>query len=155
MDRRFMQEAIRLAREKSLLGEGGPFGAVIVRQGRILARGWNQVLKKNDPTCHAEMVAIRKACRLLKDYRLTGCTIYVNCEPCPMCLAALYWAGIERIVFAATRRDAADLGFVDVFLYRELLLSPHERTIPTWQEMRDEALAVFTEWDRLANKIIY
>ncbi len=155
MDRRFMQEAIRLAREKSLLGEGGPFGAVIVRQGRILARGWNQVLKKNDPTCHAEMVAIRKACRLLKDYRLTGCTIYVNCEPCPMCLAALYWAGIERIVFAATRRDAADLGFVDDFLYRELLLSPHERTIPTWQEMRDEALAVFAEWDRLANKIIY
>lgn len=155
MDQRFMQEAIRLSREKSLKGEGGPFGAVIVQEGRIIARGWNQVLKKNDPTCHAEMVAIRKACRLLKDYRLTGCTIFVNCEPCPMCLAALYWAGIERIVFAASRRDAADLGFVDDFLYRELLLSPHERTIPTRQEMREDALAVFAEWDRLADKIIY
>ncbi|RJX28111.1 MAG: nucleoside deaminase [Desulfurivibrio sp.] len=151
----FMHEAIRLSREKSLLGEGGPFGAVIVRNGKIIARGWNQVLKQNDPTCHAEMVAIRKACRRLKDYNLAGCAIYVNCEPCPMCLAALYWAGIDKIYFAAGRKDAAALGFVDDFLYEELLRQPQDRKIPTEQGMRDDALLVFRQWEKLASKIIY
>lgn len=151
----FMHEAIRLSREKSLLGEGGPFGAVIVRGGTIIARGWNQVLKQNDPTCHAEMVAIRKACRRLKNYTLAGCSIYVNCEPCPMCLAALYWAGIDKIYFAAGRKDAAALGFVDDFLYEELLRQPQDRKIPMEQAMRSEALPVFRQWEKLASKIIY
>jgi guanine deaminase len=151
----FMHEAIRLSREKSFQGEGGPFGAVIVRDGKIIARGWNQVLKKNDPTCHAEMVAIRKACRKLKDYNLAGCSIYVNCEPCPMCLSALYWAGIDKIYYAADRKDAADLGFVDDFLYRELLRQPDTRKMPMEQGMRADALAVFQQWAKLENKIIY
>ena len=151
----FMHEAIRLSREKSLQGEGGPFGAVIVRAGKIIARGWNQVLKNNDPTCHAEMVAIRKACRRLKNYSLAGCAIYVNCEPCPMCLSALYWAGIDKIYFAAGRKDAADLGFADDFLYQELLRQPAGRKIPMEQAMRPEALAVFSQWAKLDNKIIY
>jgi tRNA(Arg) A34 adenosine deaminase TadA len=155
MDPHFMREAIRLSREKSLQGQGGPFGAVIVKNNRIIARGWNQVLRRNDPTCHAEMVAIRAACRKLRDYRLAGCAIYVNCEPCPMCLAALYWAGIDRIYFAATRRDAGELGFADDFLYRELLLPPEQRRVPVEQAMRDEALAVFRQWNALENKIIY
>lgn len=151
----FMQEAIRLSREKSLQGQGGPFGSVIVKNNRIIARGWNQVLRRQDPTCHAEMVAIRAACRKLRDYRLAGCAIYVNCEPCPMCLAALYWAGIDSIYFAATREDAADLGFADDFLYRELLLPPEQRKVPVEQGMRAEALAVFEQWAALENKIIY
>jgi len=151
----FMHEAIRLSREKSWQGEGGPFGAVIVRDGKIIARGWNQVLKKNDPTCHAEMVAIRKACRRLNNYNLAGCTIYVNCEPCPMCLSALYWAGIDKIYFAAHRKDAADLGFADDFLYSELLRQPDSRKMPMEQGMRAEALAVFQQWAKLDNKIIY
>ena len=150
-----MHEAIRLSREKSLQGDGGPFGAVIVRAGKIIARGWNQVLKNNDPTCHAEMVAIRKACRRLKNYSLAGCAIYVNCEPCPMCLSALYWAGIDKIYFAAGRKDAADLGFADDFLYQELLRPPAGRKIPMEQAMRPEALAVFSQWAKLDNKIIY
>ncbi len=151
----FMHEAIRLSREKSLAGEGGPFGALIVRGGKIIARGWNQVLKKKDPTCHAEMVAIRRACSKLKDYNLSGCEIYVNCEPCPMCLAALYWAGIEKIYFAADRKDAGDLGFVDDFLYKELLLPPGLRKMPMEQAMREEALVVFSQWARFDNKVIY
>lgn len=155
MNQRFMQEAIRLSRDKSFKGEGGPFGAVIVKAGRIIARGWNQVLKKNDPTCHAEMVAIRKACRKLGDYNLAGCSIYVNCEPCPMCLSALYWAGVEKIYFAATRQDAATLGFVDEFLYQELLLPVEKRKLPMQQELREEAVAIFAEWDSFEGKIIY
>ncbi|MCG2746370.1 MAG: nucleoside deaminase [Desulfobulbaceae bacterium] len=155
MNPNFMHEAIRLSLEKSLQGEGGPFGAVIVRDGKIISRGWNQVLKNNDPTCHAEMVAIRKACHKLKDYSLAGCSIYVNCEPCPMCLSALYWAGIDKIYFAAGRKDAADLGFVDDFLYQELLRQPDDRKIPIKQAMRTEALAVFKQWAKLDDKIIY
>ena len=150
-----MHEAIRLSREKSLQGEGGPFGAVIVRDDKIIARGWNQVLKKNDPTCHAEMVAIRKACRKLNDYNLAGCSIYVNCEPCPMCLSALYWAGVDKIYFAASRKDAAELGFVDDFLYQELRRQPEARKMPMEQAMRPEALKVFKQWEALDNKIIY
>lgn len=155
MEKRFMREAIRLAREKSMRGDGGPFGAVIVKDEKIIARGWNQVVCKNDPTCHAEMVAIRKACHRLNTFHLDGCSIYVNCEPCPMCLAALYWAGIASIHYAATRSDAASLGFVDEFLYRELLLPPEKRGIPLFQEMREEALAVFQQWSAMENKILY
>ncbi len=150
----FMNEAIRLSLEKSLAEEGGPFGAVIVKNEKIISRGWNQVLVRNDPTCHAEMVAIRSACEILQTYDLSECSIYVNCEPCPMCLSALYWAGIKKIYFAATRKDAADLGFADDFLYQELLLPPEERKIPVMQVMRDEAVAVFKKWEKLETKII-
>jgi len=155
MNSDFMNEAIRLSLEKSLAEEGGPFGAVIVKDDKIISRGWNQVLLRNDPTCHAEMVAIRSACEVLQTYDLSGCSIYVNCEPCPMCLSALYWAGIEKIYFAATRKDAADLGFADDFLYQELKAPPEKRKIPLLQTMRDDAVAVFKKWEKLENKIIY
>ncbi|MBI5557554.1 MAG: nucleoside deaminase [Deltaproteobacteria bacterium] len=155
MNQDFMQAAIKLSREKSWQGDGGPFGAVIVKDGKIIARGWNQVLRKNDPTCHAEMVAIRAASRKLKDYRLTGCAIYASCEPCPMCLSALYWAGVEHIYFAATRKDAAKLGFADDFLYQELQCEPEKRTLPIEQMMRPEAVEVFNQWEKLENKVIY
>lgn len=151
----FMSEAIRLSLEKSLAEEGGPFGAVIVKDDKIISRGWNQVLIRNDPTCHAEMVAIRSACEALQTYDLSWCSIYVNCEPCPMCLSALYWAGIKKIYFAATRKDAADLGFADDFLYQELQAPLEKRKIPMIQTMRDDAVAVFKKWEKLDNKIIY
>lgn len=150
-----MNEAIRLSLEKSMAEEGGPFGAVIVKNDTIISRGWNQVLVRNDPTCHAEMVAIRAACQKLQTYDLSECSMYVNCEPCPMCLSALYWAGIKKIYFAATRKDAGDLGFVDDFLYQELKLAPEKRQIEAIQLMRDEAIAVFKKWEQLENKIIY
>ncbi len=155
MNADFMHEAIRLSLEKSFAEEGGPFGAVIVKNDQIISRGWNQVLVRNDPTCHAEMVAIRSACEALQSYDLSGCSIYVNCEPCPMCLSALYWACIEKIYFAASRKDAADLGFADDFLYQELKAPSAERQIPVIQTMREEAVAVFKKWEKLENKIIY
>ena len=151
----YMKEAIRLSREKSFAGDGGPFGAVIVKDDKIIGRGWNQVIARNDPTCHAEMVAIRDACKKLNDYNLSGCTIYINCEPCPMCLSALYWAGIDKIYFAATKKNAADLGFADDFIYHELQAEPDKRKIMMKQIMQDEAVAVFKLWDKMENKIIY
>ncbi len=155
MNPQFMEEAIRLSFEKSFDGQGGPFGAVIVKDNRIIARGWNRVLVKNDPTCHAEMEAIRAACKELGDYNLAGCSIYINCEPCPMCLAALYWAGIEKIYFAATRKDAAELGFADEFIYQELQLEPDKRKLPMEQVMHKQAVEVFRKWNTLEGKIIY
>jgi guanine deaminase len=155
MNPNFMNEAIRLSYEKSFAEEGGPFGAVIVQDDKIISRGWNQVLIRNDPTCHAEMVAIRSACKVLQSYDLSGCSIYANCEPCPMCLSALYWASIDKIYFAASRQDAAVLGFADDFLYQELQTHPENRQIPTIQTMREEAIVVFKKWQELENKIIY
>lgn len=155
MDKKFMEEAIRLSFEKSFAEEGGPFGAVIVKNNEIIARGWNRVLVNNDPTCHAEMEAIRAACSKLNDYSLQGCTIYINCEPCPMCLAALYWAGIEKIYYAASRKDAAAIGFADDFIYNEISLPPSERKLPMQQDMSADAVAVFEKWNALENKIIY
>ena len=146
MDREFLREAIQLSIEKMLAGEGGPFGALVVRGGRVVGRGWNQVTSTNDPTAHAEIVAIRAACGALGTYRLAGCTLYASCEPCPMCLAATYWARIERIVFAAGRQDAADAGFDDSWLYDEVNRVPTERSIPAEQSLRDEALAAFRAW---------
>jgi guanine deaminase len=151
----FIEEAIRLARARMLEKEGGPFGALVVRDGEIIARGWNQVTSTNDPTAHAEIVAIRAACAKLATFRLTGCTLYVNCEPCPMCLAACYWAGIDRIVHAANRDDAAAIGFADAFIYREICLPAPQRILPMAQEGREEALAVFAEWEQLPDKILY
>jgi tRNA(Arg) A34 adenosine deaminase TadA len=151
----FIDEAIRLAREKMLAREGGPFGALVVRDGEILARGWNQVTSSNDPTAHAEMVAIRKACRRLGDYKLAGCTLYVSCEPCPMCLAACYWAGIEKIVYAAGRQDAEEIGFADKLIYEEVCLPPPARALAMEQTHREAALAVFAEWEKLPDRILY
>lgn len=141
-----MREAIRLAEQGMRHGDGGPFGAVVVRDGEIVGSGWNKVLKTNDPTAHAEIVAIRDACSSVGDYWLEGCRIYVNCEPCPMCLAAMYWARIGSVTYAATRDDAADLEFDDALIYREVCRPPTDRQIETRQCLREEALEVMGLW---------
>lgn len=151
----FLQEAIRLSIEKMRAGEGGPFGALIVRGGEIVGRGWNQVTSAQDPTAHAEMVAIREACRRLGTFRLDDCEIYSSCEPCPMCLSAIYWARLRCLTFAASRHDAAAAGFDDEMLYRELALSPRARRLPSRQALRDEALLAFAEWRAKADKVPY
>ncbi len=150
-----MREAIRLSRQKMLRNEGGPFGAVIVRNGKTVGRGWNRVTSANDPTAHAEVSAIRDACRKLKTFHLEGCVIYVSCEPCPMCLAAIYWARIGKIFYANTRRDAARIRFDDDRIYREIRLPAPCREIPMKQLLRAEALKVFTEWQSKRVKIYY
>lgn len=145
-DERFLREAIRLGREHMRAGDGGPFGCVIVRDGQVIARGWNTVLTANDPTGHAEVNAVRKACRLLGAFQLTGCVVYASCEPCPMCLGALYWTRPARVVFAAGRTDAARAGFDDARLYREMARTPATRRLPMRQMLRAEASAVLREW---------
>ena len=154
-ERQFMQEAIALAVTKMEEGHGGPFGAVIVLHGEIIARGFNRVTSTLDPTAHAEIDAIRKACHFLGRFRLDGCEIYINCEPCPMCLAALYWAGIAKITYAATRRDAAAIGFADEMIYAEIGKDNGDRTIPMVQLMRHEALSAFSAWQAYEKKIPY
>ena len=151
----FMKKAIQLATEHMKAGDGGPFGAVIVRDGKIIAEGWNSVTSTNDPTAHAEIVCIRKACAELMTFDLSGCELVVNCEPCPMCLSAAYWAKIERITYAADRNDAAAAGFNDAFVYEELLKAVHDRTIAMQQLMRDEALQTFELWTTLEEKTRY
>lgn len=151
----FMREAIDLALTMMREGHGGPFGAVIVKNGIVIARGFNQVTSTLDPTAHAEIDAIRKACQQLGQFRLDDCEIFVNCEPCPMCLAALYWAGIKKITYAATREDAEAIGFADNHIYREISKAPEYRTIPMIQIMREEALPAFTSWQELENKTPY
>jgi tRNA(Arg) A34 adenosine deaminase TadA len=151
MRNEFMQEAIRLARES----KGGPFGAVVVKDGRVIGRGSNEVTTKNDPTAHAEVVAIREACRLLGDFQLRGAEIYASCEPCPMCLAAIYWARLDRCYFALTRQDAAAMGFDDEFLYRELALPVGERSLPLVPVGRDVALVLVREWNERPDKVRY
>jgi tRNA(Arg) A34 adenosine deaminase TadA len=151
----FMHEAIRLSLEKMREGRGGPFGAVVVKAGQIISRGWNEVTTTNDPTAHAEVVAIREACRVLQTFRLDGCELYASCEPCPMCLSAIYWARIERLFFAATRQDAAAAGFDDDLLYREIPLPFDQRRLPTRQLLRDAALPSFAKWRAKADKIPY
>jgi tRNA(Arg) A34 adenosine deaminase TadA len=154
-DTRFLREAIRLSRDRMRQGHGGPFGAVVARDGRIVARGWNAVTSANDPTAHAEVVAIRRACRALETFSLAGCVLYASCEPCPMCLAAAYWARVDRLVFAATRDDAARAGFDDDVIYREVPLAPEARTLPTTRALRDEAAAVFDEWLAKDDRVAY
>ncbi|HEB68634.1 MAG TPA: nucleoside deaminase [Desulfobulbus sp.] len=151
----FMAEAVRLSEHGMRLGDGGPFGAVIVRKGRIIGTGWNRVLATNDPTAHAEITAIRDACRAVSSYRLEGCTIYVNCEPCPMCLAAIYWAGIEKVVFAATREDAGQIGFIDAKLYREICLPDKQRTMKIKREDTSAALKIMAQWPTLDGRRDY
>jgi len=155
MNETFMREAIRLSIEPMRRGEGGPFGAVVVKDGGIIGRGWNQVTSLNDPTAHAEVVAIREACRHLNRFRLDGCDLYASCEPCPMCLSAAYWARVSRLFFAATRRDAAEAGFDDEMLYREIPLALPNRTLATVQLLREPALTAFCEWQAKLDKIPY
>lgn len=154
-DRDFMEEAIRLAREGMDAGLGGPFGAVVVRDGVIIGRGQNRVLADGDPTAHAEMVAIREACGKLGHFQLEGCTVYTSCEPCPMCLGAVYWARPARIVYACGREDAAAVGFDDGFIYEELDKPITERSIPTEQLMREQAHRAMQSWANKADKKQY
>lgn len=150
-----MRSAIGLARVKMRTNCGGPFGAVVVRQGRIIARGWNQVTSTNDPTAHAEVCAIRAACRRLKTFHLEDCELYTSCEPCPMCLAAIYWARIKKVYFASTRRDAARVQFDDDWIYREVARPIARRKLPMRQLLRKEAAAVFAEWEAKPDKVRY
>lgn len=154
-DRRWLRRAIELSRDGMAADMGGPFGAVIVRNGIVIAEGANQVTSHNDPTAHAEVVAIRRACQALGDFSLAGTVLYTSCEPCPMCLSAAYWARVDRIVFAAHRDDAAAAGFDDAHIYRELAMDPAERSIPMVMLLRDEANAVFTDWIEKDDRIPY
>jgi guanine deaminase len=151
----FIGLAIELARAGAIGNEGGPFGAVVVKDGRVIGRGNNKVVTKNDPTAHAEIVAIREACLYLTSYQLNGCTIYSSCEPCPMCLGAIYWARPDRIIYACTREDAAAINFDDDFIYNEISLPPGQRNIPAYQCGREKGLEVFQFWKNKDDKVDY
>ncbi|HAH59135.1 MAG TPA: tRNA-specific adenosine deaminase [Bacteroidales bacterium] len=151
----FMSAAIQLASDNVETGSGGPFGAVVVLDGQIIARGNNRVTVDNDPTAHAEIVAIRQASKVLGSFQLTNCDIYCSCEPCPMCLGAIYWARPARVFFAANRHDAAKAQFDDSFIYEQLNLDNDDRAIPMQQFMRDEAVTIFEQWLDSNRKIPY
>jgi tRNA(Arg) A34 adenosine deaminase TadA len=151
----FMREAIRLSLENVNSENGGPFGAVIVKNGNIIARGVNAVTSTNDPTAHAEVVAIRNACEKLGSFQLNGCEIYCSCEPCPMCLGAIYWARPDKIYYANTKQDASNINFDDQFIYSELDVSIAERKLPTIQLLRNEAQTAFTQWQESTEKVKY
>lgn len=151
----WMAKAIELARENVRAGRGGPFAALVVRDGALLASGTNRVTSTNDPTAHAEIVAIREACRALGSFQLAGCEIYTTCEPCPMCMGAIYWARPARLYYAGTRADAARVGFDDAYIYQQLETPVESRAIPMTQLLRDQALAAFAEWERKADKVRY
>lgn len=155
MKAEFMREAIRISIQKMRRNHGGPFGAVVVRHGRIIGRGWNCVTSTNDPTAHAELMAIRQACRRLRTFQLEDCDMYTSCEPCPMCLSAIYWARIRRVFYANTRKDAAKFEFDDDFIYREIRRPVFRRKIPMKQLLRDEAMKAFAEWHRKADRTPY
>ncbi|HKV48211.1 MAG TPA: nucleoside deaminase [Candidatus Acidoferrales bacterium] len=150
-----MARAIELAIENARSGRGGPFGAVVVKDGAIIAEGTNRVTSTNDPTAHAEIVAIRAACAKLGLFQLNGFDLYASCEPCPMCLGAIYWVRPARVYFAGTAADASRVGFDDSFIYRELPLPPHQRRISMIQMMREEALEAFRVWEEKPNKVPY
>jgi guanine deaminase len=152
---RFMREAIALSLHSIRSGKGGPFGAVVVKDGQIVATGHNQVTSTQDPTAHAEVVAIRTACKTLNTFQLDGCELYTSCEPCPMCLGAIYWARLDRVYYANTTVDAADIGFDDHFIYDELDRPLSDRRLPMTQLLREEALTAFQEWAAQADKIEY
>jgi tRNA(Arg) A34 adenosine deaminase TadA len=155
MNGKFMREAIRLSIQMMRRGKGGPFGAVVVRDGKIVGRGCNQVTSANDPTAHAEIVAIREACQRLKTFQLHDCDLYTSCEPCPMCLSAIYWARLSHVFYGNTRQDAAKINFDDDFIYREVALPIRKRKLRMRQLLHREALAAFAEWQRKPNKIPY
>ncbi len=151
----FMRAAIREAETGMRAGRGGPFGCVIVRRGEIVARGHNRVTSTNDPTAHAEVTAIRAACATLGTFQLPDCELYTSCEPCPMCLAAIYWARLPQVYYGNTRADAAAIGFDDDFIYRQIPLPPEQRAIPMASLLREEAQVAFREWTQLPAKIRY
>jgi guanine deaminase len=151
----WLQRAIDLSLQYMQANVGGPFGAVIVRGDQLVAEGWNQVTSSVDPTAHAEVVAIRHACKALGNFSLAGCVLYTSCEPCPMCLAAAYWARIDRIVFAAGRNDAAAIGFDDAFIYDQLPLPIDARSLPMQQALRDDAVKVFQMWQQKMDRMPY
>ena len=151
----YMRMAITLSHRKMEEGHGGPFGAVIVRNGEIIAHGWNQVTTANDPTAHAEVVAIREACKKLGTFSLSDCDIYASCEPCPMCLSAIYWARLRSLYYANTRQEAAEIGFDDEFLYVEVAKAVAERTMPTKRILGEEAIVAFRAWQAKSDKVHY
>ncbi|HMV14627.1 MAG TPA: nucleoside deaminase [Chitinophagales bacterium] len=151
----FMKRAIELSKMALQTGKGGPFGCVIVKDGKIVGEGHNQVTSTNDPTAHAEVVAIRNACKNLNSFQLEGCEVYTSCEPCPMCLGAIYWARPSKVYFANTREDAKQIGFDDSFIYDEIPLSISQRKIPMLSMNRNQALLVFEEWKNKSDKTEY
>jgi len=151
----FLHEAIEMAVQNVTAGQGGPFAALIVRDGEVIGRGTNVVTAHNDPTAHAEVTAIRQACDALDDFELTGCTMYATCEPCPMCLGAAYWARLDRIDYAATREDAAAAGFDDHHIYEELAKPPSDRHLPMQQRLPEEAQRPFEAWLDYDNRVPY
>ncbi|MDN5201368.1 nucleoside deaminase [Fulvivirgaceae bacterium BMA10] len=151
----FMKEAIQLSFNKMMEGKGGPFGAIVVKDGEIIGRGYNQVTSKNDPTAHAEIIAIREACKKIGSFQLEGCELYTSCEPCPMCLGAIYWARPDIVFYGNTKKDAAQIGFDDDFIYQELSIPPLERKIPMVQMLHKDALKAFQAWNEKEDKIQY
>lgn len=151
----FIKAAIDLSRFNVEIANGGPFGAVVVKDGEIVGKGSNDVTRLNDPTAHAEIQAIRDACQNLNTFDLEGCALYASCEPCPMCLGSVYWANISKLYFAATKDDAAKVGFNDAHIYKEFSLPKDKRSIPTTQLMREEAVKVFEKWVESDDKIPY
>ena len=151
----FMRAAIQLAEEGLKAGAGGPFGAVVVKNGIIVGRGWNQVTSMNDPTAHAEVMAIRDACSKLGSFQLDDCEIYTSCEPCPMCLGAIYWARPNKVYYACTHNDAAKAGFDDSFIYEEITITPADRKIPGIMLLQEEARKVFEKWLQKEDKVKY
>jgi guanine deaminase len=155
MSEEFMRRAIALGIENVRSGKGGPFGAVVVKDGRVVAEGANRVTTTNDPTAHAEIVVIREACRVLGEFQLGGCDLYTTCEPCPMCLGAIYWARPARVFYACVAADAAAVGFDDAFIYDELKRLLPERRVPMQQLLREESLMIFSLWSSRENKTPY
>jgi guanine deaminase len=151
----FMRDAIRLSEDGARSGRGGPFGCVVVRRGEVVGRGSNQVTSTCDPTAHAEIVAIRDACRALGTFQLADCSLYASCEPCPMCLSAIYWARIPTVYYGNSRKDAAAIGFDDDFIYQEIPLPPDERRVKLEPLLASEAGAAFTQWMNKADRIAY
>ncbi|MBU1374034.1 MAG: nucleoside deaminase [Bacteroidetes bacterium] len=151
----FMREAIALSKINVENATGGPFGAVIVKDGKVIAKSANLVTTTNDPTAHAEIAAIRLACKELNTFTLEGCVIYTSCEPCPMCLGAIYWAHLDKMYYANTKKDAADIGFDDAFIYDEIDLHPAKRKLMSEQILNDEALTIFEMWTKSREKILY
>jgi len=151
----YMREAIMLSEQGMNEGHGGPFGAVIVKDGVIIGRGFNRVISSNDPTAHAEVTAIRDACKYLNNFQLDDCIIYTSCEPCPMCMGAIYWARPTKVYFANNRTDAADIGFDDDFIYNELEIPLEKRKLQIIPLLRDEALPAFERWKKLGDKTLY
>jgi tRNA(Arg) A34 adenosine deaminase TadA len=153
--KKFMLEAIKCSQYGMDNNAGGPFGAVIVKDGEIVARGWNKVTSTNDPTAHAEVTVIREACKILNTFDLTGCDLYTSCEPCPMCLSATYWAGIKKVYYGNTRKDAADINFDDDFIYSEISLPIEKRSVKMEQVEREEAQKAFQNWLKKRDRTEY